>query len=100
MNRWPVCNLVPVSRDLLPVWFCLCSHLWLSLFLQCIPALQQGELQSFFDDDDNAFKQKGGKLREAFGGWPRGQVVKFARSASAGQGFAGSDPGHGHGAAR
>ena len=26
-------------------------------------------------------------------GWPRGQMVKFMRSASAAQGFAGSDPG-------
>ena len=30
------------------------------------------------------------------GGWPRGQVVTFAHSASAAQGFAGSDPGHGY----
>ena len=32
-------------------------------------------------------------------GWACGQVVKFARSASAAQGFAGSDPGCEHGAA-
>ena len=32
-------------------------------------------------------------------GWPRGWVVKFAHSASAAWGFAGSDPGHGHGTA-
>ena len=30
-------------------------------------------------------------------GQPRGRVVKFARSAAVDQGFAGSDPGHGHG---
>ena len=33
------------------------------------------------------------------GGWPCGQVVKFAHSTSAAQGFTGSDPGHGHGTA-
>ena len=32
-------------------------------------------------------------------GWPCGRVVKFARSASAAQGFTGSDPGCGHGIA-
>src|SRR3712207_7846239 len=32
-----------------------------------------------------------------FRGWSRGQVVKIMRSASAAQGFAGSDPRHGHG---
>ena len=32
-------------------------------------------------------------------GQPRGQVVKFVRSTSAAQGFAGSDPGRGHGTA-
>ena len=31
------------------------------------------------------------------GGWPHGQVVKFACSFSVVQGFAGSDPGRGHG---
>ena len=31
-----------------------------------------------------------------FGGQPHGGVVKFARSASAAQGFASSHPGHGH----
>ena len=30
-------------------------------------------------------------------GWPRGRVVKFERSASAAQGFTGSDPGGRHG---
>ena len=34
---------------------------------------------------------------EYLGGWPHGLVVKFVRSASAPQGFAGSDPGRGHG---
>ena len=33
-------------------------------------------------------------------GRPRGQVVKFVRSAAAAQGFTGSDPGHGDGMAR
>ena len=33
------------------------------------------------------------------GCWPRGRVVKFARSSLAAQGFTGSDPGHGHGTA-
>ena len=32
-------------------------------------------------------------------GWPHGQVVKFAHSASAAQGFTGSNPGHRHGTA-
>ena len=32
-------------------------------------------------------------------GWPRGRVVKFTLSALVAQGFAGSDPGHGHGTA-
>ena len=32
-------------------------------------------------------------------GWPPGQVVKFAHSASAAWGFTGSDPGHGRGTA-
>ena len=32
-------------------------------------------------------------------GRPRGRVVKFARSTSTAQSFAGSDPGHGHGTA-
>ena len=32
-------------------------------------------------------------------GWPRGRGVKFMHSALAAQGFAGLDPGHGHGAA-
>ena len=31
------------------------------------------------------------------GGRPCGQVVKLAHSATAAQGFSGSDPGHGHG---
>ena len=35
-----------------------------------------------------------------FRGWPRGRVVKFACSALAAQGFAGSDPGRGHGTTR
>ena len=30
-------------------------------------------------------------------GWPHGRMVKFVRSASVAQGFAGSDPGHRHG---
>ena len=34
-----------------------------------------------------------------WGGWPRGQVVKFMCSASEAQGFTGSDPRRGHGAA-
>ena len=33
------------------------------------------------------------------GGWPSGQVVKSVHSASEAQGFAGSDPGCGHGTA-
>ena len=33
-------------------------------------------------------------------GRPPGRVVRFARSTSAAQGFAGSDPGRGHGTAR
>ena len=32
-------------------------------------------------------------------GRPHGRVVKFVRSASAAQGFTGSNPGHGHGTA-
>ena len=32
-------------------------------------------------------------------GWPRGRVVEFTRSTLAAQGFAGSDPGCGHGTA-
>ena len=36
-------------------------------------------------------------IKHFMGGWPCGQVVKFARSTLAAQGFAGSDPGHGHG---
>ena len=31
------------------------------------------------------------------GGWPRGLVVKFTHSVWVAQGFAGSDPGRGHG---
>ena len=34
--------------------------------------------------------------KKIFGGQTLGQVVKFARSASAAQGFAGLDPGRGH----
>ena len=39
------------------------------------------------------------KLLRISRGRPRGQVVKFMRSASAAQGFAGLDPGRGHGTA-
>ena len=34
------------------------------------------------------------------GGQPCGRVVKFTHSAEVAQGFAGSDPGRGHGTAR
>ena len=36
-------------------------------------------------------------IKNNYRGWPRGRVVMFACSASAAQGFAGSDPGRGHG---
>ena len=39
-----------------------------------------------------------GKIKE-LRGWPHGQVVKFAHSTLAAQGFTGSDPGPEHGAA-
>ena len=38
-------------------------------------------------------------LKYFWGGQPHGGVVKFMRSTLAAQGFAGSDPGHGHGTA-
>ena len=43
----------------------------------------------------------GGKndFKKLVGGRPHGRVVKFARSATAAQGFSGSDPGHRHGTA-
>ena len=40
------------------------------------------------------------RLRRVFRGWPHGRVVKFMHSASAAQGFSGSDPGLEHGTAR
>ena len=33
-------------------------------------------------------------IKSIYRGWPRAQVVKFTRSASEAQGFAGSAPGH------
>ena len=44
-------------------------------------------------------KKRRDKQKTNARGRPRGRVVKFARSASAAQGFAGSDPGRGHGTA-
>ena len=38
-------------------------------------------------------------LKKGLWGWPCGRVVKFACSTAVAQGFAGSDPGHGHGTA-
>ena len=41
------------------------------------------------------------ELKETYpGGWPHGQLVMFARSASAAQGFTDSNPRHGHGTTR
>ena len=48
----------------------------------------------FFEPETFAMKNMSSR------GWPRGHVVKFMRSTWAAQGFAGSDPGHGHGTAR
>ena len=48
---------------------------------------------SFYPGD--SLVRKGIRIIQALGGQPRGRVVKFARSALAAQGFAGSDPGHG-----
>ena len=45
------------------------------------------------------FLSKGGEIKTKLRGRPRGRVVKFARSASAAQGFSSSDPGCGHGSA-
>ena len=36
-------------------------------------------------------------FKDGLRGWPHGQVVKFAHCSLAAQGFAGSDPRHGHG---
>ena len=38
-------------------------------------------------------------IRKIIRAWPRGRVVKFMHSALVAQGFAGSDPGRGHGTA-
>ena len=38
-----------------------------------------------------------GGIKNSFGGWPRGRVVKFAHSALVAQGFTGLDPWCGHG---
>ena len=46
------------------------------------------------DETDGAFLLDQNLLQP-----PCGQVVKFTRCASAALGFAGSDPGHGHGTA-
>ena len=44
-------------------------------------------------------RQLAGPLNENKWCWPRGRMVKFAGSALAARGFAGSHPGHGHGSA-
>ena len=48
---------------------------------------------------DTELQQRLITLKMLTWGRPRGQVVKFARSTSAAQGFAGSDPERGHGTA-
>ena len=45
------------------------------------------------------FRAKARTKKKMLGGWPRGQVVKFAHSAEAAQCFDGSNPGRGHGTA-
>ena len=43
--------------------------------------------------------KKKSQLKSKNRGWPRGRVVKFVHSTLGTLGFAGSDPGHGHGTA-
>ena len=49
---------------------------------------------------DLDFQEMGNHQKYFNRGWPHGQVVKFACSILASQGFAGSDPGRGHGTTR
>ena len=61
----------------------------------CLPALRGTRRVGFHRP-----VTKNKVFRMGFRGRPHGQVIKFACSTSAAQGFAGSDPGHGHGTAR
>ena len=46
------------------------------------------------------FQQKKEQMQKVMRGWPRGQVAKFARSASVARDFASLDPRQGHGTTR